>query len=444
MINSYTLISPTFTDFFKSMYYSNTFLPPVDLSEQALSQHMLEAEDKIAAATAQAVISIPEVQAILSEPLEDDLATIEKNNIILQKYGFKILSNKLIGLTPISGHLVNQTNPFYSVMENANLPGWVIKSGARRVPKDLPNVVLNNDLNEVAFFTKEESLLRIAMAARIAKVARELVIDVVVPKKKLVAYMNLQGVTDVTKKYCIVAEKIDCLSKNQTIQAIKKMNNERQRCLADDISLIIQHAGLVEASFETIRLNSEGKLVFLSTKPGSLLVAKKAGAKSSSLEKCARIGLCTLMTQTSTPIMGTALNAFHKQIEYDYKQMAPSLAKWKIALCVLSLGLIPLITAIIALVRTQFAKQALEKLQTIAKSNNQRVAQYVSQKAGPLPTQEKPQTAMQGLRNENFIKDFSKQQASITKKYLTYIEGVPYTIDPDRVKQAIQNLFVSA
>ena len=56
-----------------------------------------------------------------------------------------------------------------------------------------------NDKNEKAFFTQEESLLRIEMANRIAKVAREAGIDIVVPKKRLVSYANLDGVTEVTK-----------------------------------------------------------------------------------------------------------------------------------------------------------------------------------------------------------------------------------------------------
>jgi hypothetical protein len=44
---------PTFSDFFKSLYYSNTYAPLVDLSEKGVSQHLLKRENPAAAATAE-------------------------------------------------------------------------------------------------------------------------------------------------------------------------------------------------------------------------------------------------------------------------------------------------------------------------------------------------------------------------------------------------------
>jgi hypothetical protein len=34
-------MTPKFTDFFKSCYYSNSYVPSVDLSDKALSKHLL-------------------------------------------------------------------------------------------------------------------------------------------------------------------------------------------------------------------------------------------------------------------------------------------------------------------------------------------------------------------------------------------------------------------
>lgn len=109
MISSLPIPSPR--TFFKSLYYSNTYLPAVDLSEQGVARHLLKTEDATVAATAQALISQAEVQKILSEPLSyDSEETVPKNNDILGNHGFKLLSTKRNLQT-------NKTFPFYSVIE---------------------------------------------------------------------------------------------------------------------------------------------------------------------------------------------------------------------------------------------------------------------------------------------------------------------------------------
>ncbi len=87
-------MTPSFSDFFKSFYYSNNYVPSVDLGEQGLSRHLLENEDKDAAAIVQQLISIPEVQSVLSEPLTYDTTEINKKNTILKNHDFKLLSSK--------------------------------------------------------------------------------------------------------------------------------------------------------------------------------------------------------------------------------------------------------------------------------------------------------------------------------------------------------------
>lgn len=211
-------MTPTFSDFFKSFYYSNNYVPSVDLSEEKLSRHLLKNENKKAAATAQALISKPDVQQVLSEPLTYDLVeAVPKRNAILQQHGFKLLSSK-------DNLLTGERIPFYSVIEHDKLQGWIIKSGATRIPKNQVLLGPFNDRNEMAIYTDEESLLRIEMANRVQQIAREAHIDVVVPKKKLVAYSNVNGVTEPTRKYCVICEKIDILSAKDTLQTIKDMD----------------------------------------------------------------------------------------------------------------------------------------------------------------------------------------------------------------------------
>jgi hypothetical protein len=406
---------PSVSDFFKSFYYANTYVPPVDLSEQALSKHLLASEDAKTAKIAQNLISIPGVQSVLSEPLSYDPTEISAKNDVLTDAGFTLLSTK-----PVLDALGGQTlTPFYSVIEHQRLPGWIIKSGAIRVAKDEFIQGNSNDKAEMAFFTEEESLLRIEMANRIAKVAKKSGIDVVLPKKKLVTYENVDSVTEVTRKYCVVCEKIDILSVDETVLTIKRMDNEQQTEVAQKISTIIQKAGLVDASFHNIRLTKEGKLAFIDTEPAGLMVAKHTGAKGASVEKCARIGLFTLMHQTSKGQRGTAtspddqqkvdlgLEAFRAQVEHDYKKACtPKLSRWKITLSVLSVGLIPLVNIIIAIVKVFLCALIAVKLQIETATFNQAVQDPLSDK-------------------ERLMKEYQKNRALSIKKYYTYLEGVP-------------------
>src|SRR5580700_3554290 len=107
-------------DFFRSFYYSNTYLPPVDLSEQVLSEHLLEKEDPQTAAIAQKLISHPEVQQVLSARKTLNAVEINRRDQILQKQGFQ----PLCAVQRPDGSLV----PTIDVIEHPDLPSWVIKS----------------------------------------------------------------------------------------------------------------------------------------------------------------------------------------------------------------------------------------------------------------------------------------------------------------------------
>lgn len=417
-------MTPTFSDFFKSFYYSNTYLPSVDLSDKELEKHLLATENPAEAATAQKLLSNAEVQEVFSAPLTYDLEEIPKKNAILQKHDFKLLSIK----TDLTGKRI----PYYNVIEHDELQGWIIKSGATRVQRGQLIIGPANDKNEMAFFTEEESLLRLEMANRIQKIAKEANIDVVLPKKKLVAYANMNGGTEPNKKYFVVCEKINILSVKDTVQAIKNMDEEHQREIAKKISIIVQNVGLADASFDNIRLTPDGKLAFIDTEPTGLMVAKKPGfwnklfgPRGASIEKCARIGFFTLMHQTSKAIRGTqtslvdamqcepGLESFRNEMKTHYEKKAdsPKLSKWKIALSIISVGLIPLINTIVALVKTKLTKLTFEKLRSIDTPFQMQAFTLAS----------KPQAEQKQL-----VKEYQEKRTPIAKQFYSYIEGVPY------------------
>lgn len=411
----------------------------MDLSDQALSSHLLKNEDREAAATTKRLISLPEVQQALSEPLSHDPEEMHARYNILKKHGFKPLSSNLNlqfeKKTPIS-------------IQHDELQGWFIKSGAARMPK---GVVLHgpyNDRNEITFYTKEESLLRIEMANRIQKAARDANIDVVIPKKKLVAYANCPEGIKPNRKYCVVCEKINILNINDTVQAIKAMVGTRQRELAKNIATIVQKTGLADPSFDNIRLTPDGMLAFIDTQPRGLMVVKKPNLKNkgTSLETCGRIGLFTLMGQATKGIRGTAtdlidvqraeegLEEFYNQVEQDYLKAAaiPKLSKWKITLSVLSLGILPLIHAIVALVKVTLTNRAFQKLQKIDRKFHPKAEEFVLERSSevdgenPKKIQRQLQKIDQALQKEDFMKDYQKKRTPIFMKFSSYVKGVPY------------------
>ncbi|KAF3361791.1 Uncharacterized protein PHSC3_001681 [Chlamydiales bacterium STE3] len=444
-------MTPTFTDFFKSFYYSNTYLPPIDLSKQSLSKHLLEKKDPLASETVQRLISIPEVQQILSTPITYDKNTALQNNAVLQRHGFNLLSSKL----DVIGNKIS----FYNVIAHDDLQEWVIKSGAATISKNHFALGPMNDRYEMALRTAEDSILSIQMSVRVAAIAREANIEVIIPKKMLVAYTDSSDIMDVTKKYCVVCEKIETLSMEETVQAIKGMSGHDQTLLAQRISTIVQRAGFVNASFENIRLTAEGKLAFIETEPTGLMVFKKPGLwnkffgiKGASVEKCARIGLFQLKNQAlnatycdnpslvDLELVEPGLEAFHKQIKNDCAKVSnPLFSKRKIALSIASLGLIPLINAVIAIVKTQLTARVFKTLSQIEENQKNIGMKFVVEKmhANSQTAASLDQKYLESQRN------FNKQKQPLLKQFYTYIEGVPYIAKYPRLIQLKTIHFIS-
>ncbi len=345
--------SPTFVDFFKSFYYSNTYLPPVELNEQGIKEDLLASIDNEAALKAQKLISQADIRKIFSEPWIYDWEKNEVKQKVLDREGFKLLSRLGLGY---------KEDDFYKTFEHPQLNGWVFKPVAR-FPKDELVEGTSNDRNEVAFLTEEDNILRIEMAKRVAKVAKEANIEVVVPQKKLVAYANLDGAESLSSKYVVLCEKIDILSIDDTTQAIQNMAADDQQELAEKISTIIQKAGLAIASFNNIRLTKGGKIAFIDTRPMGLIAAKKTdlwgkffACQRPSIQKCARLGLERFIHTAPFELLN-----FREQLESDYKKISkPRFSKWKIALSIASFGIIPLINAVEALVKARSTKEAIK------------------------------------------------------------------------------------
>jgi len=320
--------------------------------------------------------------------------------------------------------------PFYSVVEHPSLPGWVIKAGGARTSEEIMVLTGTNDRGEATLCSTEDSLLRIAMAERISKIAREAGIDLIVPKKKLVAYAGAENESEPSRKYCVISQKLDILSAGETIESIKRMHSTDQQCVAKQISTIVQKAGFVDASFHNIRFTREGKLALIDTEPAGLMVAQKEGLwnrlfgpRGSSVEKCGRIGLFCLKSQTSKGacelVRGDfrpglpenscerGLESFRRQIEEDYQTViTPKFSKWKVGMAALSLGLLPLIHAIMAFVKMILIVHNLQKIRSI---------ESVIKRAGLFGLGDDPAKALREMQAE---------LASLQRRHLSYMDGV--------------------
>jgi hypothetical protein len=358
---------PEFLDFFKSFYYTNTYLPPVDLSEQVMSKQLLDNEDKKTADVAKKLISDPEVQKIFSEPLTFDFPTIRQKNKILQNHGFRILAKKTNPYT-------RSNEPFYSVLEHPQLPGWVIKLGTRRIPKDQLTKGPTNLINEMAQFSKDDSLLRIAMANRIRDIAMKENIELIVPGKK---FVHFAAADKPSRSYFIVSEKLPLLSAQDTFLAIQKMTDQQQSELAHKLVTLIQKAGVVDATLSNFRLTPQGKLAIIDTEPAGLMVKENKSwwnrlftPRGASLEKCGRIGMRLLFEETHDRRISIdpnlKPNAFEQEVYKEYeKNKEPTLSQWKIALSVASCGIFALIVGIASLVKVYQLHRTFGKIHAL-------------------------------------------------------------------------------
>ncbi len=358
--------TPSFSAFFSAYYHSNTHLKPVDLEHNMLSHNKLEDLQKVAI---QHFMSEEERQTAFSLSIPHRInfsgAIDKKEQTLSLKSACSLLyrENKQEKIRQL------QESPISEIR---------IESGSVSISPDRSAPFVSNDRGDMLFLQKEDSLLRIAMAHRLAKVALDTKIELVIPERVPVRYIDLptseKSVNSQDKNptcnYCIAyKEDLSILSQIDTIRGIEAMSSEKQQKLAQDISTIIQKAGMANASFEYIRLTTDGKLACINPLPAGLMIAKRDGLpdgllqrNSASVEKCARVGLYSLKEASNRE----KLAPFHKQIEDDYKKAVTStISKWKIAFSILSLGILPLIQVIIALAKREITKKTAAEIEKI-------------------------------------------------------------------------------
>jgi hypothetical protein len=450
--------APTVGEFFRSFYHENTYVPEVDLNDDA---YLLENEDPEAAQIATNLISnqAAGIKNAFTMPLTEltDMTT-EKNHVLLS-HDYNLLGERF---DPQTGSY----QPCHDIAEHPSLAGWTITPGALRMPWNLYNIIYgpSNDYNEACFYTEDDALLSCAMAKRVAQVAQEAGIEVAVAKKWLVRIQHTEDLEENCRKYAVITQKLELPTDTvqKSIQTLQAMDAGSQRDTAQKIATIIRKAGLANASLRNIRVFADGSLAFLDTEPCGLMRAKQHSGsfcQQHSVEKCARVGLFNLMQscakrvydpqpndEPETEQIDPKLKPFYDQLtaEYEYS-LKPKLSKWKIVASIVSLGLLVLISVVIAVVKKRQAvklavqiapldKQLEESLEKLLDSE---VADFISQD----PLKYKKVTVKEEMMLKHKLKSKarevlfkSKDQKAIASKALPYkrafcnlVEGLPYT-----------------
>lgn len=321
------LLPRTCHEFFRSFFLQNTYLPPVNLSEQALSQHVIE-HDKLFK-----LLSIKEVREVFSEPIAYGQKEIDARVRKLELEEFIPLAKRTTAL------------------EHSQVKGWVIKLTSQRTQEGSFVICSESpETNECSFFSGEEGLMRIAMADRIKQIANRADIEVVVPEKKLVAYQ------DEPKKYALLSKKLPLLSREDTLKKINSMSQNSQIELGKKIAYLVENSGLTDATFLiNIGLTKEGKLAFYDTEPGGAMVAKECWClqkRGASVEKCARVGLSTLYRSLNDEgLVNVSLGVLPR---YQSCVVNTQISNWRIALAAASLGVYAVVVLVLSIAYSIF------------------------------------------------------------------------------------------
>ncbi len=286
-------------EFAKSLFYEVHFLPPETLTQERLEEW--HTKDEVTKTFIGDQFADSDLQEAFSSPLTLNPFRYKKLANSFEGKGWRILSEKPVG---------TNFEPYYSVLEHDGLPGKIIKHAGKRKPDDQvaggAPIHLSGDFLELDPYC---SLLRIAMADRIRRIVGENPDEfdgVTLPKKELceIRKGNLQNQTlPIDQRFLIVAEKVDCLSWQETIDAIDSMPKGEQEALADKLVSLVTKVGLADATFSNVRLGKKEdvtekgnlRIYLIDTEPSNVMVLDQGWfnnlfAFQSSLEQAGRIG----------------------------------------------------------------------------------------------------------------------------------------------------------
>jgi hypothetical protein len=198
------------------------------------------------------------------------------------------------------------------VLEHPQLPGWIIKGGGGcPLPKGVSNSAGIGSPN------RYDQLMRVFMAERMAQVALQEGLDIVIPEKR---FLQVRSSPLLDKRYLVFSQKLDVLNESKTIQALSAITDDEQEKLARKVSILIQKTGFMDAHFGNICWSPTlKKICVIDTESFGLLIATQdLNPKTrKTVEECAKIGLHKLRHWS----FATGLSIFEKEAERAIAEM---------------------------------------------------------------------------------------------------------------------------
>jgi len=229
---------------------------------------------------------------------------IDSSFDIYQSLGFdkelqRYLSEEVISKNPFKKNV----NPFVSLEEDLPFrnftvlsPG-VLEKDERILKRTSPMKHRVQYQDDLVSTERLDGILRPIMGRRMQKVSKEEGLDIKIPSSFLLEYPNLiEDIDEPFSRYCVICEKLDVLSGEETSEIVQDMSEDQQIALAHRICCFIEKTGYVDAHYGNFRFTVKGELACIDEESFGLL--KLEGFESVQnipFEKYVEIGLQTFL-----------------------------------------------------------------------------------------------------------------------------------------------------
>jgi len=138
---------------------------------------------------------------------------------------------------------------------------------------------------------------------------------VIVPNEFAVPFLNPYP-SDISQSYFVLSQKLCVLANDNAISFLQSLNKEHQLRYAKLICNFITKVGFADANFDNICFTLDGKIAIIDTEPMGLIKEVGDSDKGESVEKCARLGLYSLLMAAKR----AGLEEFADEVNRNYKE----------------------------------------------------------------------------------------------------------------------------
>jgi hypothetical protein len=230
--------------------------------------------------------------------------SIDSSFDIYQSLGFdkelqKYLSEEIISKNPFK----KNANPFIGLEEDLPFRNFTVLSPGvlekdERILKRTSPMKHRVQYEEHLVATERlDGILRPIMGKRMQKMSEEEGLDIKIPFSFLLEYPDLvEDIDEPFSRYCVICEKLDVLSGEETSEIVQNMSEDQQIDLARRICCFIEKTGYVDAHYGNFRFTVKGELACIDEESfGLLRLEGFESVQNIPFEKYVEIGLQTFL-----------------------------------------------------------------------------------------------------------------------------------------------------